>query len=158
MMGNKRRGAGGVRAAIYARVSTVDQAPENQLAELGATLRLVAGLLRNMSTTGCPVPRSAGPPWTGSHRRVQIPEQIRAPSPRQIVGYGDPPPRKWFLRRAKVYGTATRSVPKLQTSWRKPTRRLEIAIHLLACLTGSTPLDSVPSRRPGYWRTPADRG
>ncbi len=31
---SKGRLAGGVRAAIYARVSTVDQEPENQLAEL----------------------------------------------------------------------------------------------------------------------------
>ena len=57
------------RAAIYARVSTLDQEPENQLAELR---RYVAarGLASDRVSliTASAGPRIAGPRWTGWSR------------------------------------------------------------------------------------------
>ncbi len=42
-----------MRAAIYARVSTLDQEPENQLQELGGTSRPGAGRRSNSSIGVC---------------------------------------------------------------------------------------------------------
>ena len=53
-----------LRAAICARVSTLDQEPENQLAELRKpTYRLGAGLLTSTPTRASVAPRINALPW-----------------------------------------------------------------------------------------------
>ena len=55
--------APGTRAAIYARVSTLDQEPENQLQELQGMSMPGAGLQPwSTSIMACPVREIAGPP------------------------------------------------------------------------------------------------
>ena len=49
-----------MRAALYARVSTVDQEPENQLAEYDAIARPEDGRRRSSSIAACPDRRIAG--------------------------------------------------------------------------------------------------